>query len=78
MYVTPFSAARTSIVRLLPPPFASAVERQRQTTGPMIALKAMPSTRVGQITRVAQLAAVVFRPIFGRPHGRFFSGNRRR
>jgi hypothetical protein len=72
MYITPFSTARTSIVRLLPPPFASGIN------GPMIALKAVPSTLVGQITRVAQLAAVVFWSVLGRPHGRSFSGNRRR
>jgi hypothetical protein len=47
MYITPFSTARTSIVRLLPPPFAFGIK------GPMIALKAVPSTLVGQITRVA-------------------------
>jgi len=70
MYITPFSTARTSIVRLLPPPFASGIN------GPMIALKAVPSTLVGQITRVAQLAAVVFRPVLGRPHARSSSGNR--
>lgn len=32
---------------------------------------------VGQITRVAQLAAVVFRPVLGRPHAHSSSGIRR-
>jgi hypothetical protein len=33
---------------------------------------------VGQITRIAQLAAIVFWPVLGRPHGRPSSRTRRR